>query len=167
MCNGWLQKEYIQIKRKKQSSVKKLFSGGGGNRNSGSSSKSVRDLPVEKVELKRSHHYSRDADDSLLFDYRAAPETMTTNLPTQDLDLIHFIIGHAILRKQLRDEVYCQLCKLLSSNPSGTSAAKGWMLLMLCAGCFQPTNKVSCCIHSNAIATLVYVLNTKRKKLTV
>ena len=77
--------------------MKKVFGGGKSGRN-------VKDLPVEKIEIKRGNHYGdREAEDnSLLFDYSTSAEVMASNLPSQDLDLIHFIIGHAILRKQLR-----------------------------------------------------------------
>lgn len=79
--------------------------------------------------------------------FRNKNKTVFHQLPLEEslrtqLEQIHFIIGLGILKPELRDEIYCQICRQLRNNPIKLSVKRGWVLLQLIAGCFAPSPEI-------------------------
>lgn len=55
-------------------------------------------------------------------------------------DLAHSILELGIRNKIYDDEIYCQICKQITKNPSVASEEKGWDLLSLCLQFFAPSS---------------------------
>ncbi|KAL4608334.1 unconventional myosin-VIIb-like [Arapaima gigas] len=70
-------------------------------------------------------------------------EGPTLDRPMSSLEKLHIIVGYAIVRKNIRDEVYCQICKQLVGNDNQKSVHRGWILLSICLGIFPPSELLS------------------------
>mmetsp|Transcript_18690 Transcript_18690/g.38220 ORF Transcript_18690/g.38220 Transcript_18690/m.38220 type:complete len:489 (+) Transcript_18690:399-1865(+) len=44
--------------------------------------------------------------------------------------------------EQLRDEVYCQICKQVNNNPDNISTVRGWQLMVIMLSSFPPSNSL-------------------------
>lgn len=67
-------------------------------------------------------------------------EGPTLDRPLSALEKAHIIIGYALSKPGIRDEIYCQICKQLVNNKNSHSRQQGWILLSICLGIFPPTD---------------------------
>jgi len=51
------------------------------------------------------------------------------------------ILQKGLEEPHLRDEIYCQLVKHVSSNPTPSSVSQGWKLMRLCLSTFPPSEE--------------------------
>jgi len=56
---------------------------------------------------------------------------------------VHALIAQCIQRPELRDELYCQLVRLITDNPAvEDQLCRLWTLLCLCAVSFSPSRSL-------------------------
>ncbi|KAK1786290.1 hypothetical protein P4O66_017991, partial [Electrophorus voltai] len=75
-------------------------------------------------------------------------EGPTLDRPMTALEKLHTIVGYGIVRPDIRDEIYCQICKQLTNNKNKNSSNQGWILLSICLGIFPPTKLLNKTLQS-------------------
>uniref|UniRef100_A0A8C5FSW9 Myosin VIIBa n=1 Tax=Gadus morhua TaxID=8049 RepID=A0A8C5FSW9_GADMO len=112
----------------------------------GAGSRGANALPQDlasRNDRRLSHMVGLDQSDSsvALSNEMMAVDSTSLERPMTALEKLHIIVGYAIVRRDLRDEIYCQICKQLEGNNNKNSYYRGWILLSLCLGIFPPTEK--------------------------
>lgn len=55
------------------------------------------------------------------------------------VELVEYVVGRGIELPDLRDEIYCQLCKQTNNNPKPDTAIRGWEMMALVCSAFPPS----------------------------
>lgn len=63
--------------------------------------------------------------------------------PEAEIKLIQSIISKALEREELRDEIFVQLCRQSTNNPSRDETVRAWVLFGLASAAFQPSKLFS------------------------
>jgi hypothetical protein len=65
------------------------------------------------------------------------------------------VLNHMMLApEELRDELYCQLCKQTHQNPDSTSTERGWQLMMMGLAIFPPSSDLMPHLMAYCVANL-------------
>uniref|UniRef100_A0A8C2X0R2 Uncharacterized protein n=1 Tax=Cyclopterus lumpus TaxID=8103 RepID=A0A8C2X0R2_CYCLU len=70
------------------------------------------------------------------------PDYYPTKQMQSSLELTDQIFEPTTKNEVLRDEIYCQIMKQMSSNNNRSSVEQGWQLLWLCCGLFPPSQSL-------------------------
>ncbi|XP_029640960.1 myosin-VIIa [Octopus sinensis] len=106
-----------------------------------------RPIPFNFIREHFAKKYSKKDIDDAIKKYEELgvnPQTDCTSVPflfpgQQVLDHIQFLCCLGMLKNSLRDEIFCQILKQMTQNPSQNSLSRGWLLLFLIVGIFHPT----------------------------
>ncbi|EAU91559.2 hypothetical protein CC1G_02048 [Coprinopsis cinerea okayama7 len=77
-----------------------------------------------------------------------ASSTSLVNPSAPVLEQQRWILGEGLLHGELRDEIYCQLMKQLTGNPSTESIFKGWQFLCVLLLTFPPSKNFETYLES-------------------
>ncbi|KAM9761609.1 unconventional myosin-VIIb [Menidia menidia] len=108
--------------------------------------KSASSIRKPSIIMEESDNLSQVSKTSTLQPVKEGSDVMIGEGPTLDrplssLEKLHIIASYGIIRRDLRDEIYCQICKQLQDNNNRNSYFRGWILLSLCLGVFPPSER--------------------------